>query len=484
MFDDLRQFIQQITDWGECRAINGADCDLEIGAITVLKGMEPDPPLLLFDNIRGYPPGYRVASNLFTSAKHTALGLGLPLERRGIGLVRAWRDKIKGGIKLVPPITVKHAPVTENVHTGAAIDLLEFPAPKWHELDGGRYIGTGSMTITRDPDEGWVNLACQRVQVHDKNTATIFMTPGHHADIMRKKYWAKGQGCPVAVSIGQDPMLWAVSTWPIPWGVSEYDYAGGLRDAPVEVIHGISTDLPVPAHAEIVLEGELVPPEIESRVEGPFGEWPGYYSTGLKPEAAFKIKSIMHRNDPIIQGNPPHRLPSLWSLGIHIQRAAVVWDELDRQIPGVKGVWIVEEAGSSSILAISLKQEYPGHAKQAAMIAAGVAIASINMRFIIVVDDDVDPANLSEVIWAMGTRTDLDTAIDITPGCRSSTTDPTLPPEKRRRGELTHSMGIIIACRPYHWIKDFPPAIQVSPELARKTREKWSELFPASGADR
>lgn len=477
MFNDLREFINQAEAWGECQLVEGADWNLEIGAITVLRGLEPEPPVLLFDCVKGYPPGYRVASNLFTTQRRIALGLDLPLEARGIGLVAAFRDKIRDGVKPLPPVVVNTGPVKENIHVGDEVDLFEFPAPKWHELDGGRYIGTGSMTITRDPEEGWVNLACQRVQIHDRATATIFMTPGHHADIMRKKYWAKGQSCPVAVSLGQDPLLWAASTWPIAWRVSEYDYAGGLRGEPVAVTKGVTTDLPIPANAEIVLEGELVPPQVESRIEGPFGEWPGYYGGGPRPESVFRVKAILHRNNPIIQGSPPHRVPAFWSLGIHILRAAIVWNDLDRQIPGVKGVWIMEEAGSSSILVISLKQEYPGHAKQAAMIAAGCAIASVNMRFIIVVDDDIDPSNLSEVIWAMGTRTDIDSEINIVGGCRSSPTDPTLSPEKRSRGQLVHSMAIILACRPYHWIDKFPPAITVSPELDKKTREKWSKLF-------
>ena len=119
---------------------------------------------------------------------------------------------------------------------------------------------------------------------------------------------------------------------------------------------------------------------------------------------AVQVKSILHRNNPIIQSNPPHRLPSLWSLGFHLQKAAVLWNILDKQVPGVKGVWMLEEAALHSIVVTSLKQMYPGHAKAAAMTASGCNAINYCCRCIVVVDDDIDPSNKSEVLWALGTR--------------------------------------------------------------------------------
>ena len=179
----------------------------------------------------------------------------------------------------------------------------------------------------------------------------------------------------------------------------------------------MSTDLPIPATAEIVLEGEIVPPEVETRDEGPFGEWPGYYAAGIRSMPAIRVKSILHRNNPIIQGNPPSRLPSVWSLGRHIQKAAGLWNELDRQLPGVKGVWMIEEASVHSIPVISLRQSYPGHAKQAGLITAGSSTMNYMCRIIIVVDEDIDPSDTSEVIWALATRIDPEKSIDIIRDC-------------------------------------------------------------------
>jgi UbiD family decarboxylase len=482
MFDDLREFIHKADELGECQIVEGADWDLELGAITEMMVATPHAPLLLFDKIVGYEAGYRVASNIFTSLRRTGLGLGidLPEDARGVDLVRLYREKIRHGLKPVPPVEVTTGPVKENILTGDDVNLFKFPTPKWHELDGGRYIGTGSMTITRDPDEGWVNLGTYRVQIHDESTIAVNIVPGHHGDLMRRKYWDKGQGCPAVVICGQEPLLFAAGQFELPWGVSEYEYAGGLKDQPIVVTRGVSTDLPIPATAEIALEGEMLPPEVETRPEGPFGEWPGYYAKGITDQPVMKVTAILHRHNPIIQGCPPFAKPSAYSVGKHIQISAGLWDELDQQMPGVKGVWNFEEGAVRSLIVVSLQQMYGGHAKQAGLLVASSSRAMTTGRFVIVVDEDIDPSNTSEVLWALGTRVEPDTAIEIVRGCWGYGSNPALPPERRLRGDYTHSIAIILACRPYEWIKDFPPTVKSSPELLNRTREKWSWLF--SGA--
>ena len=180
---------------------------MELGLIREIAAKAPAAPLLLFDNVKDYKKGYRVATNLFTKPSRTALALGMPVEATSIEQVKIWRERIKGEVKLIPPVEVKTGPVKENIQIGADVDLYKFPVPKWHELDGGRYIGTADMVITKDPDEGWVNLGTHRVQVHDKATGTIHMSPGRHCEMMARKYWEKGEGCPVVVTCGQEPFL-------------------------------------------------------------------------------------------------------------------------------------------------------------------------------------------------------------------------------------------------------------------------------------
>jgi UbiD family decarboxylase len=477
LFDDLRQFIEEARTAGELKVVEGADWDLELGTITHLAGDKGNSPVLLFDKIKGYPQGYRVVTNMFATARRTALTLGLPLEARGLDLVRALRDRIKN-IRLIPPIEVDDGPVKENILTENNVDLYRFPTPKWHEHDGGRYIGTGSVGVMRDPDEGWINLGTYRTQIHDRNTVTMSMVPGHRGESMRKKWWARGLPCPVAICCGQEPTLWGASHWDgLQRGVSEYEFAGGLRGEPVKVTKGVYTDLPIPATAEIVLEGEILPPEIETRQEGPFGEWCGYYAGGVRTMPAIRIKAILHRNAPILQGNPPHRYPSIWSVGKHIQKAAYLWNELDRQVPNIHGVWVLEEGALHSIIVISIRQSHPGHAKQAGLLAAVSSATNFQNRFVIVVDEDIDPSNISQVLWALGTRVDLDLSIDIVKNCLSGESNPMLSPEAKRLKKLEMSRAIITACKPYTWKDEFPLSVEPSPELAARIREKWKAIL-------
>jgi len=477
MFNDLREFIARVNQVGELQQVDGADWDLEIGRISEIETESASPRLLLFDNIKGHEPGYRVASILFGTPRRIALLFGLPEDLTGINLVRAMKERLEQGITPIPPVEVKTGPVMENVFTGDDVDIMKFPTPKWHMLDGGRYIGTNSVTITRDPDGGWVNVAPNRVQVHDRNTATINLRPGCDTRIIREKYWAQGKGCPVVVSCGQEPLLFAAADWPARWGESELDFAGGLKGAPIEVVKGITTDLPVPATAEIVLEGEVLPPEAGTVMEGPFGEWAGYYAGGSRPHAIFRVNALMHRNQPIIQGGLAGQNPIGWTPGRHIWRAALAWSELERQIPGVQGVWVIAEASVSSTIVASIKQHYGGHAVQTAQLLNSLHASMINCRYCIVVDEDIDPSNLSDVLWAVGTRTDPAESIQIVRHTYATPGNPTITPEQRARGDITTSTAHIIACKPYYWKDKFPPAVRTPRELLWATHEKWSHLW-------
>ena len=477
MRDDLRDFIKESTELGECKVINGADWNLEIGNISELALSVPDSPLLVFDNIKGYPPGYRVVSNSFTSYNRLALLFGLPLNLRGIDRVKAYREKIREYVP-VPPVYVETGPVKENVITGDAIDLFKFPTPMWHEFDGGRYIGTGVSVIQKDPDNGWVNLGAYRTQIIDKTTVGFHSIAGHHGAIIAKKYWDRGQTCPIAIVCGQAPQHWLPAVSPIPINVSEYDYAGWIKGAPVEVVRGETVDLPVPATAEIVLEGELFPMSAGNVMEGPFGEWEGYYSGVKSLHPWVKVKAILHRNDPIILGAPPKVGDYDDSFGTTFEQSVQLWNELDRHIPGITGVFFVPAARRRCMIVVALKQMYPGHAKQAALIAAGAYSGALHVgRWVITVDDDIDPTNMTEVLWALGTRCDPKSQIDILSDRLSQSSDSRLEPWKRESGDLTCTTALVNACRPYSWIDRFPQSIKSPPEVLEQTRQKWGNVL-------
>jgi len=471
---DLREFIQKVKEIGELQVIEGASWDLEIGALTLEIAAGSNPPALLFDKIEGYKPGYRILTISCSTDRRLALILGLPVGATRLQLVRALKDKLSEPVKLIPPVEVKDGPIMENVDTGEEVDLFKFPSLKWTPTDGGRYIGTGDTVIARDPEEGWVNVSTHRIQIHDKSTATIFVEPGQHIGTIREKYWSQGQSCPVVVTCGGDPLLVSIASTRIPWGVPEYDYAGWWGKEPVEVIKGPTTGLPIPAYAEMAFEGEMLPLDTESRIEGPFAEFTGHYSPA-GPAAVFKVKRILHRNDPILLGVITYLGPGIptWTRGPIT--AARIWSELDRLMPDVRGVWAPDDFGLERCLVVALKQQYPGHAKQAALAAAG--LYPFCRRYIIVVDDDIDPTNLREVLFSVGNRADSE-AIDIVRGNWTSKLDPLLAnPEKKRNNDLTMPIAIILACKPFQWIEQFPPPVSVGQELQEKVREKWQGLL-------
>jgi len=255
IFNDLREYLAEVERRNDVKVIEGADWNLEIGLITEWQIEQPNNPLLLFKNIKDYPPEYSVATNLFGTPARTALALGFSPDMKKLDIVRSLRDIFGEGFTPIPPVEVDDAPVKENVLIGDEVDLFQFPVPYWHARDGGRYIGTGNAVITRDPDEGWINLGNYRVQAHDASIATVYMSPGRHGKVMRERYWERGEHCPTAVAIGMDPILYMSSHSDVPKGVGEYDYTGGFRKEPVQVTKGVTTDLLIPATAEIVLEG-------------------------------------------------------------------------------------------------------------------------------------------------------------------------------------------------------------------------------------
>ncbi len=475
-YRDLRDWIRKAEEMGELKTLKKCDWNLEIGAITELVAHRDDGPAVLFDEIKDYPKGYRVLSNSLSSRKRLALTLDLPEGETKMDFVRAWRERYQK-IKPIPPKFVKKSPLFENVYKDKDVDLLKFPTPKWHDLDGGRYIGTGSIDITRDPDEGWVNWGTYRVMIHDKDSVGFYISPGKHGRIQRDKYISSGKPCKIAMSFGHDPLVFLAGSIEVPYAVPEYEFIGGVRGEPMELIEGEYSGLPIPANAEIVVEGDVV--FDQTKVEGPFGEWTGYYGSAERPEPFVKIKRLYHRNDPIILGSPPGRPPVELGWYRSYLRSALIWDEMEKAgVPDVKGVWLTVSGGSRLVIVVSIKQRYPGHAKQAAVVASQCHAGAYLGRYVIVVDDDIDPSNTDDVIWAMSSRSDPDTDIDIIRRCWSGPLDPIIQPGKKG----FNSRAIIDACRPFEWMKDFPPVAESSKEVLDATAKKWGKvLFSSNG---
>jgi UbiD family decarboxylase len=466
MYRDLREFIGAVDKLGALRRIEGADPRFEIGGITEVAAGLPDCPALLFDGIKGFAAGFRVFTNATTNVQRASLALGLDPGLRPLDALKAWMEKRKN-LTPQPPVTVKAAAFLENTMTGRDVDIARFPAPIWHRHDGGPFIGSGSLVIMRDPDSGWINASIYRVQVHGPNRVTVqFDHGGRHGAIIAKKYWDRGESCPVAIVHGEDPALFIAGFEYLPDGRSEYEFAGSIKGAPIEVFAGPQTGLPLPALAEIIFEGLLLPMTEATLPEGPFGEFTGYYAAAARPGPVMEVTAIHHRNDPILLGSPPMK-PPRFHFGLPF-RAATIWSNLEASgVTDVVGAW---QHVSQLMTVVALRQRYDGHAKRAALVAAA---HSYMARIIVVVDDDIDPSNLADVMWAVATRCEPAEGIDIVRNAWSSALDPRISPDDKERGVTSHSKAIIDATRPFAWLDKFPQPSALSPDEAREIEEKW-----------
>ena len=469
---DLRQWIDELDAAGQLQKVTGAEREEEIGAIVDIHMRKMTNPAVLFDGIPGYDKNYRVLANILTSVPRINIALGLPIDTTEIELVRYWRDYMKDAPSH-PPVEVNGGPLLENVSEGADVDITTIPTPRWHEHDGGYFIGTACMVVMKDPDTGWINYGAYRIQAHDKKIASVMTSKGKHGNLIMRKYHERGEPCPIAVVAGMHPALFMIAGLEMPYGKNEYDCAGGLLGEGVEIINMPKTGLPVPANAEIAFEGYVHPDDLID--EGPLGEWTGYYAGGANKEPVIRIETFMHRDDPILMGAIPAVPPNDDTFYRGTYRCGAVWNQLEPVgIPEIKGVWAHEAGGSRMWLTVSIKQMYGGHSKQAGLIASQCHAGAYANRWVVVVDDDIDPANMNDVIWAMCTRCDPRDGVDVLNGCWSTHLDPMAYSYEDPR----NSRVVVDACKPFRRRDTFPIVARSSAELDERIRKKWGHVLP------
>jgi len=475
MYSSLREWLAQVEEIGELKHITAEmDWNLEMGALTYMVGKQMGSPALLFENIKGYSRDYRVLFNMLgTGKERIALALGLPAGLTVTEMIIATREKLKNRI-LPEYVDPKSAPVNENLHFGHDIDVLKFPAPKMWPRDGGRYLGTADVIITRDPETGCVNLGTYRQMVQGKNEVGFYVSPGKDAKLHREAWWKMDKPCEVAAVYGVDPLLFLVGSQGFPKNISEYEFAGGIRGKGIEVIKGEVTELPIPAHAEIVIEGLAHPNN--NHLEGPFGEFQGYYGRPEADTPLIDVKCVHHRHQPILTSALMADYPSCeQNFFFSIIRSAKIWDDLDMLgIPGIKGVYShPAAAGGFGMVVISMEQRYAGHAPQVLALAAQCPAAAYYTKWIITVEEDVDPTNMDEVIWAMSTRCNPVEDIDILRNTWSTYLDPTQnPPEERPYG----SKALINACREHKYLNVFSLRSRITRSMYDRLSGRWQEL--------
>ncbi len=417
-YRDLRDFIRQLEGDGELKRVRQpVDPRLEMTEIcdrTLRRG----GPALLFESPKGHD--IPVLGNLFGTAHRVALGMGADsvgaLREVGMLLASLKEPEAPAGMKDaweklpvfrkvldMAPKEVKKAPCQEVQIEADAVDLGGLPIQTCWPGDAGPLI-TWALVVTRGPNKPRQNLGIYRQQLIGRNKL-IMRWLAHRGGALDFRDWQQahpGEPFPVAVALGADPATILAAVTPVPDKLSEYAFAGLLRGARTGLVRCQSLDLQVPASAEIVLEGHIHPGE--EALEGPFGDHTGYYNE-QETFPVFTVERITHRRDPIYHstytGRPPDE-PAI--LGAALNEVFV--PILQKQFPEITDFYLPPEGCSYRMACVSMKKQYPGHAKRVMFGVWSFLRQFMYTKFVIVVDDDIDVRNWKDVIWAMTTRMD------------------------------------------------------------------------------
>lgn len=384
-FADLRQFLDYLAEMGHLLRIDKeVDTRYEIAAY-IRKTSDQQGPALFFERIRGFD--MQVAGGLFATLRGAALALQCNIDEINTKLVQ-------GATHPIPPVVVKYGHCHDVVNKGESVDLNTLPIPVYSEKDSGPFLTMG-VTISKDPETGIRNLGVYRNEVKGKDRLGI-SAQALYAHLAKAE--AKGKALPVAIALGVDPAMIIAACWKAPYGVDEMALAGGFRGSPVELVKAQTSDLEVPANAEIVIEGMVLPNVRE--IEGPFGEYAGYYNPP-KPKPVIQVTAITHKRNPIflagLTGMPTTENHVLKQICLE---ASYGW-ELKQKFAGVRDVHL-PAAGAQGLLAIVSMR--PTSKSEARHVIAFMLGNRPVLKCVITVDDDIDIHNIEKVIWAVMTR--------------------------------------------------------------------------------
>ncbi|MGH7906214.1 MAG: UbiD family decarboxylase [Candidatus Binataceae bacterium] len=481
--------LRHLEDRGELTTVEGeVDWNVEIGVVT-REVMRRKGPALLFNNISEYNQPRARCAQVATSILGSWRRLSLVLGFDDIQPHRVLVDHVmERNSRLIPPIMVADGPVHENVLTGDEINLFDFPVPRWHHLDGGRYIGTMGCVVTKDPDTGKVNLGIYRGQLIDKNRIAALLSLSQGWGLVFAKYNARNQPMPVAWIFGWDPIMEFIAGSPISPDICEYDVMGGYRGAPAPLVKCKTVDLEVPASAEIVVEGLISPDPATYAMEGPFGEYSGYVVNMPALRPVTRVTAITHRDNPIFRGTLEGTLPGACGENSHLsalQRAAMAQRILrNAGISGIGEIHVHPITKGTTII-VQIKKLYEGQPKQIAAALWGDRSSTYQNKIVIVVDDDIDPADYEAVDWAINYRVDPGSDdLVIFRGIVGSYLDPSVAPDDRRLMELGGGVWnrlLIDATKTWRFPRrsewngaKFPPVSVNRPEDIAMVRERWA----------
>jgi 2,5-furandicarboxylate decarboxylase 1 len=458
-FRDIREYLDALDSAGLLARVTApVDLQFEIGAICA-RSMRRGGPALLFENVRDLP-GMKLSANLLSSTRHLAVAFGTDEDEEVI-----YQRIVDGMSHRLPSVLVSTGPCKDEIFHGDAVDLFKFPTPTWHELDGGAYICTTAGVITRHPETGVLNMGSYRSMIKDSRTITL--TAGSHGDPGARDHItlneAKNRPTPIAIALGMDPFLSLATGTQVPAddeGQAEFEAAGAWRSSPTELVQCETSDLLVPAHAEIILEGEVVP--TERTTEGPHGESTGFYGEN-KNAYVVRINCITHRHEPLSYGlicqlleDYPRSLLRSGSLQtLLIKRTGKT---------NIRHVYM-PEIGRAGMLIVSAEIQYAEEPREIIDAVWGVR----GWRWAIVVDEDCDVRDWNDVMWRVVSAAEPKNHVIESPWREGNHRGPDEmefePPE--------HGIGIDATFRfkGYH-----PPINKVSQELDARVASRWREL--------
>ena len=479
-FKDLRDFIAFLEERGEIRRIEApVSWELEITEIAD-RAVKSGGPALLFENVEGYDTP--VLINIFGTHQRTAWALGVEhieeLTQRVRKLLSLLQGPPSGLVKKAQtlrdlaamartqPKMVRRAPCQEVVLTGEDADLNVLPALKCWPMDAGRYI-TLPLVITRDPESGRRNVGTYRMQIFDKHTAGMHWQThkvgAHHYRVGEAQDM---QRLEVTVALGGDPTTIWTGALPLPPDMDEIGVSGFIRDEAVEMVKCKTVDLEVPAHAEFVLEGYVVPGEL--RPEGPFGDHTGYYSMA-EEYPVFHLTAITHRRNPIypttMVGRPPTEDYFMGQAAGRLMLPA-----LQLTLPEVVDMNMPAEGVFFNLVIVSIKKEYPGHARKVMYALWGLGLLML-AKTIIVVDHFVDVQNLSEVAWRVTNNIDPARDVVFADGPIDDLDHATPVPRYGSKMGIDATAKGLMDGRTREW----PPDIVMSEEIKRLVDSKWNQ---------
>jgi UbiD family decarboxylase len=458
-FDDLRAFLAELEKSSELvRIAPEVDPRFEIGAVcrkALDDGGVDANPALLFERVRG--SDIPVVANVLTTPRRYYMGLELTAETFR-------REYVARCARPVPVEMVREAPCQEVVHRGRDVDLSMLPVPTWNAEDAGPYI-TIASTIMRRPGQSGHNAGTYRIQVHGRDRLGIYAAPYREIARAAADAHRRGQPYPVALAIGTDPAVLIATIAPFAAGIDEFTMAGALRGAPVQMVDCLTQPVSVPATSEIVIEGEFRPDD--EAMEGPFGEFTGYYGEA-RVRPVITVTAITHRRHPIFHGEYEGRPPSCDTVTQIIPHEAEMLRLVT--VPGLKDI-AMPMGGAMFVAVAAIDKAYAGQER-----AIALAILSTPsgrwIKTLILVDADVNPRNWTEVVWALGTRFQPAHGVQVLNDMTGVYLDPSLDEiEKQTYASRTGKL-IIDATKPVH--RPFSKECLPPPAVARAVESRWA----------